>query len=111
MELVAAALGDGVDDAAGGASVFGGVDAGVDGELADGTAGGGVGLAGTSALFREEGLVVVGAVDDDVVENRADAANADEAEAVGVGDDAGGGHGERGPAAVVDGDVAERRRD
>ena len=109
MDPVGAALGDGGDDAAGGAAVFGRVDAGVDGELADGAAGGGISLAGAAAFLSAEGMVVVGAIDFNVVEQRADAANADEAEAAGVGNDARSGHGQGRPAAIVDGNVCERR--
>src|SRR5579871_5019807 len=101
MNFVAAAVGDRVDDATGCASIFSGEDTGVDLELADCLGRGGIGLAGTSALFRVVGLIVVGAVDQNVVEDGADTANADQTKAAAVGDNAGGGHGEARPAEVV----------
>ena len=63
VKLVGAALGDGVDDSAGGAAVFGGVDAGVDLELLYRDLRRGIALSGAAALLGEVGLVVIGAVD------------------------------------------------
>ena len=68
MNLVGAALGDGSDDAAGGAAVLRRVDAGVDGELANGAARSGVSFAGAAALRGKVSLVVIGAVDLNIVE-------------------------------------------
>jgi hypothetical protein len=53
VELVAAALGDGVDDATSGTTVLSGVVGGVDLELLNGGLGGGVTGAGASTLFGE----------------------------------------------------------
>src|ERR1035438_6878908 len=104
VELVCAALGDRGDDAASGAAVLRRVDAGVDCELADGAAGSGIGLAGASALLSKKGLIVVGAVDFNVVEKCADAADADETVAAGINCDARSGEGKSRPAAVINGD-------
>src|SRR5581483_6252165 len=90
MKFVGAALGDGCDHAAGGTAVLCGVDAGVNGELADGVAGSRVGFAGAAALLGKEGLVVIRTIDFNVVEDGADAADADKAIAAGVNSNAGG---------------------
>src|ERR1700679_1173996 len=87
MELVAAALGDGVDDATSRTAILSGVVGGVDLKLLNGGLCGGVTGAGTATLFREVGLVVVGAVDGYVVEEGALTAEAQEPEATGVADD------------------------
>src|ERR1035441_7347885 len=72
VDLVGAALRDGGNDASGGAAVLSRVDASIDGKLAHCGSRSGIRLAGTSAFLREEGLVVIGAVDFNVVEKRAD---------------------------------------
>src|ERR1035437_2372738 len=108
VELVGAALGDRGDDAAGGAPVLSRVDAGVDGKLADSAAGGGIGFTGAPAFLSKEGLIVVGAIDLDVVEQCADAADADETVAVGINCYARSGEGKSRPAAVVNGDGLKR---
>src|SRR6202012_617817 len=84
VDVVGDALGHRVDDAAGGASVFSRVDAGVDGELANRIGGGGIGLTRASAFFSEEGLIVIGAVDLNVVQQGADAAHADQSISIAV---------------------------
>jgi hypothetical protein len=108
VQGVRSALGDGVDDATGGAAVFNGVVLGIDLELLHSGLNGGVSGAGASALFREVGLVVVGAVDCDVVEQRALAAEAQQAVAVRVVHDAGGEQREGRPAVIVLGQIVER---
>ncbi len=105
VDLVGAALGHRGDNSTGSAAVFGGVNPGVDGELADGAGRGGVGFAGTPALFRIKIIVIIGTVDLNIVENRADAANAHESETAGVRNDARRGEGQSRPAAVIDGNI------
>ncbi len=68
MELVGAALGDGVDDSACGATVFRGIVRSVDLKFLHGSLRNRVADAGAAAFFREESLVVVATVNGTVVE-------------------------------------------
>ena len=92
VQLIGAALGYGGDDTACRAAILGRVHTGVYRKLAHGVFRGRVRLACTPALLREVRLVVVRAVDLDVVQQRADTAHADQAEAVRVRDHARGQH-------------------
>src|SRR5690242_141161 len=80
VQLVAATLGHGVDHAAGGTAVFRGIIRCIDLKFLDGSFAGGVADARAAALFAEESLIVVGAIDGVVVEQAGDAAKAHEAE-------------------------------
>ena len=93
VDLIGAALGDRGDDASGSTAVLSRVDAGVDREFTYSAAGSGIGFAGAAALLRIVGVVIVCAVDLNVVQHGADTTDADQAEAAGVRYDAGGGHG------------------
>ena len=109
MKLVGAGLGDGVDDAAGGLAELGRV-AGLGGlnSLMEST---GIDVRGAdraAAGLGEEGLVVVGAVDQVGVVDAGDAAEADEA-GVAVGNDVGRGEDEVIEATAVDGQVGDER--
>src|ERR1700686_5100708 len=107
VDLVGAALGDGVDYAACGTAVFGGIVGGVNLEFLDGGFAGGIADARAAALFAEECLIVVGTVDRVVVQQAGDAAEAHQTEtAVRYG--AGRAQRERGPAAAVDGEIVNR---
>ena len=108
MNIIGAALGDRVDDAAGRTAIFRGVVGGVDLELLHGDLRRRVTGAGASALFREERLVVVGAVHGDIVQQGAHSAEADQTEAVGVADHTRRQQNEAGPASAVDGKVFNR---
>ena len=77
----------------------------VDLELADRGLAGRVGDQGSAPLFREEGLVIVRSIDCVVVEQRADAAEAEQAVGVRIRGDARGKQGEVGPAATVGGEI------
>src|SRR6266478_40599 len=81
VELVTAALGDGVDHAAGGAAVLGGIVGRVDLEFLDGGFAGGIADAGAAAFFAEERLIVVGTVHRVVVEQAGNSAEAYETKA------------------------------
>src|SRR6266404_6185466 len=107
VELVAAALGDGVDHAAGGAAVLGGIVGRVDLEFLDGGFAGGVADAGAAALFAEERLVVVGAVDRVVVEQAGNAAETYQTKAA-IRHRAGRAQRESRPASAVDGEIVDR---
>ena len=105
VDVVGAALGDGVDLAAGGLTELDGVVGGFGLELLDGV--GRVDVRrtrGTATSFREEHLVVVGAVDVVLVVEAADAVEADEAGAA-VLDDVGGEEHKGVPVAGGDGQI------
>ena len=104
---VGAALGNGVDDAAGRAAVLGGVVGGIDLKFLDGGFGAGIAGAGSAAFLREESLVIVGAIHGVVVEQHAHAAEADEDEAASVVHDGGREQYEIRPAAAIDGQIAD----
>jgi hypothetical protein len=70
VEGVAAGPGDGVDDAAGGAAILRRIVRGVDLELLDADWRNREGSAGAAAGLRVVGLVVVGAVDGVVVQQK-----------------------------------------
>ena len=107
MEGVAAAFGDGVDLAPGGLAELGAVGGGVDLKLLDGVEAVDVGHAGGAAAgFREEGLVVVGAVDVVAVVKAGDAVVADQT-AGAIGGGVGGEEGEIAPVAGGDGEVGD----
>ena len=76
VELVGARLGDGVDDAAAGAAELGVVVRGLDGDLLDG-----VGVGDLEALAGHRDVVVLGAVDQEVVRPAARAVNHEGADA------------------------------
>jgi len=107
MDFIRAALGDGVDDAAGGAPVFRSVIGSVDLEFLDGSLGAGIACASPSAFFGEERLVVVRAIDRIVVEQRALTANTEQAETVAVVHDCGRQQREIRPTPPIDGEVAD----
>jgi len=67
VDLICAALGNGVDDAARGATILNGVVRGVDLKLLDGRLRSGIANASAAALLGEEGLVVVGPIEGDVI--------------------------------------------
>src|SRR5258708_813358 len=102
MDLVAAAFGDGIDHAAGGTPVLGGIVGSIDLEFLDGGFAGGIADASAAALFTEERLIVVSAVDRIVVQQPGNAAEAHETETA-IGDCTGGAQREGGPAAAIDG--------
>ena len=109
VDLVGAALGDGVDLAAGGLAELDGVVGGLGLELLDGVDGVDIGRAGSAATgLGEEHLVVVGAVDVVLVVEAADAVEADEAGAA-VLDDVGGVQNEGAPVAGGDGQIGDER--
>ena len=110
IEVVRARLRDHVDHGAAGAAVLGGVAVGVDLELLHGVlaelvrrAAG----AGAAEGLAEEGVVVVGAVDDDAVQRAALAGEADVA-AARILDHARRGQDEVDEVAAVDGEVLDR---
>ncbi len=107
MELIGSALGDGVNHAAGRAPVLGGVVRGVDLELAYGVLADHVADARAAALFREEGLVVVAAVNRVVIQQAGDAAKTYQPERA-VGNRAGRQDGEVRPAASIGRQVVDR---
>ncbi len=109
MELVAAGFCDGVDDAAGGAAELSRVAYRGGLELRDGVDREDVGRAdGTAAGFREELLIVVGAIDDVGVVDAGDAAIGEQAGGA-VGDDVGRGEHEAVETAAADGQVGDER--
>ena len=106
VKFVRAGLGDDVDDGAAGASGFGGDGIGGDAEFLDHLVGKLIGGAIAAAGLGEEGVVVVGAIDEVTGLEAADAAEGEVAvgsgvEAAGVLGDAGGEQGEVGEAAAV----------
>ena len=107
MQAVRSGLRDGVDDAANRPAKLGRVDTRVHLELADHCLRCGVSGAGTSALFREECLVVVRTVDLDIVKGGCNRAELQQAIAAGIDGDARRGQGQRGPAAIVDRNVLD----
>src|SRR5260221_13047581 len=107
MELIGAALGDGVDYAACGAAVLRGVVGRVDLKLLDGGFAGGIADARAAALFAEESLIVVGTIHRVVVEQARDPAKANQTKSA-IGHGAGGAEREGGPATAIDGQIFDR---
>ena len=105
MILVGTALGDSIDDGAGGAAVLGGIVGGVDLEFLDSGLGGGITNASSAAFFGKEGLIVVAAINGVVVQKSAHATETDQSEAAGIVDRARSEQREAGPAAAVNGQV------
>ncbi len=108
VQLVPAATGDGVDHGTGGAAILGGEVGSVDLELPHGCLADDVADAASSALFAEECLVVVRAIDGAVIHQSADAAKADQAE-VAIKRSCGREQGEVGPAPAIDGEIIDER--
>src|SRR5207248_10787432 len=84
MQGIGATLGDGIDHASGRASIFRGVVRSVDLEFFNGNQRSGVTGTGAAPLFGEECLVIVSAVYSVVVEQGADAAEAQKTEAAAI---------------------------
>ena len=84
MQSIRATLGDGIDYASGRASIFRGVVRSIDLEFFNGNQRSGITGAGAATLFGEECLVIVSAIYSIVVEQGADAAEAQKTEAAAI---------------------------
>src|SRR5258708_7461524 len=108
MVLIGSALGDGIDDGAGGAAILGGIVGSIDLKFLDCGLGARVADTRAAALLGEESLIVVAAVNRIVVQKSAHATETNQSKSAGIVDCAGSQQSETGPAAAVDGEVANR---
>ena len=108
MDAIGSALGNGVDHTTRRASVFSRVVGGVDLELLHCNLRSGIASTRATALFRKVRLVVISAVNGDVVEQGAHSAEADQTKTLSVANHAGRQEDKAGPATTVDGKVFNR---
>ena len=100
--VVSTTLGHGIDHGARGAAILGGIVGGIDLEFLDSGLRAGISGARAPALFGEECLVIVSPVDRVVIQQGADPAEAQKAEAARIVDDSRGQESEVRPAPAVD---------